>query len=179
MGQAEVPQGPFGEREMELWPYRESTIALVRRYARASVEVGRLPSLLGRDLFCSRVSSRTRRNFEDVVIFVADMERAIERLSTVDKNLLAMSIVEEYTITDIARLLGCNEKTVRRTLPNAIDELSQILLASGLMQELPQVTVGRRKCQEGKNYNLGVSISKEGENKLPGNVQIPPSDLVS
>src|SRR5271163_3919565 len=80
MGQAEVPQGPFGEREMELWPYRESTIALVRRYARASVEVGRLPSLLGRDLFCSRVSSRTRRNFEDVVIFVADMERAIERL---------------------------------------------------------------------------------------------------
>lgn len=129
----------FGEKEMEMWPYRSQTIALLRRYARSSVEVGRLPSLLGREFFRARVSSRTRRNFEDVVIFVADMERAIDRLSTIEKNLLAMSILEEYTVADVALLLGCNEKTVRRTIPDAVDQLSRILLAIGLLQELPRV----------------------------------------
>jgi len=79
MGQAEQPPSVlFGETEMELWPYRRRTVALLRRYARASVEVGRLPSLLGREFFRSRVTSYTMRNFEDVVIFVADMEQAIQ-----------------------------------------------------------------------------------------------------
>ena len=78
MGQAELPPSVlFGETDMELWPYRRRTVALLRRYARASVEVGRLPSLLGREFFRSRVTSYTMRNFEDVVIFVADMEKAI------------------------------------------------------------------------------------------------------
>src|SRR5208282_3106417 len=81
MGQAEPPPSVvFGETEMELWTYRRRTVALLRRYARASVEVGRLPSLLGREFFRSRVTSYTMRNFEDVVIFVADMERAIGKL---------------------------------------------------------------------------------------------------
>jgi hypothetical protein len=36
----------LGEMEMDLWPYRDRTVAILRRYARSSVEVGRLPSLL-------------------------------------------------------------------------------------------------------------------------------------
>jgi len=41
MGQAELPPSVlFGETEMDLWPYRRRTVALLRRYARASVEVG-------------------------------------------------------------------------------------------------------------------------------------------
>lgn len=35
----------------DLWLYRERTTALLRRYLRISIEVGRLPSLLGRELF--------------------------------------------------------------------------------------------------------------------------------
>ena len=38
MGQAEPPSVLFGETEMDLWPYRRRTVALLRRYARASVE---------------------------------------------------------------------------------------------------------------------------------------------
>jgi hypothetical protein len=57
MGQAELPPSVvFGETEMELWPYRRRTVALLRRYSRASIEVGRLPSLLGREFFRSRVT---------------------------------------------------------------------------------------------------------------------------
>jgi hypothetical protein len=46
------------------------------------------------------------RNFEDVVIFVTDMEQAIEKLDAVDKKLLAMNVLEEYTVPEVARLPG-------------------------------------------------------------------------
>ncbi len=180
MGQAELPPSVlFGETEMDLWPYRRRTVALLRRYARASVEVGRLPSLLGREFFRSRVTSYTMRNFEDVVIFVADMEQAIEKLNALDKKLLAMNVLEEYTIPEVARLLGYNQRMVERFLQDALDQLSRILLEGGLMEQLPTATRGRKTCQEGKNYNFDVSDSKEGENKYRKFVGTPPSDLIS
>ena len=36
-------------RDPDLWLYRERTLGMLRRYQRLSVEVGRLPSLLGRE----------------------------------------------------------------------------------------------------------------------------------
>jgi len=48
MGQAGLPPSVlYKETEIELSVYRGRTVALLRRYAKASVEVGRLPSLLG------------------------------------------------------------------------------------------------------------------------------------
>jgi hypothetical protein len=180
MGQAEPPPSVvFGETEMELWPYRRRTVALLRRYARASVEVGRLPSLLGREFFRSRVTSYTMRNFEDVVIFVADMERAIEKLSPFEKKLLAMNILEEYTVPEVARLLSCNQRMAERFLQDALDQLSRILLVGGLMEKLPSATRGSKTCQEGKSYNFDVSGSNDGENKFRKFVGTPPSDLIS
>ena len=151
MGEAEPlsPSVLFAETEMDLWPYRRRTAALLRRYARASVEVGRLPSLLGRELFRSRVTSYAMRNFEDVVIFVADMERAIDRLSAREKTLLAMNVLEEYTIPEVARLVGCTQRTVERSLQDALDQLSRILLAGGLMEELPVATRGDKNLSRG------------------------------
>lgn len=175
MGQAELPPSVlFGETEMELWPYRRRTVALLRRYARASVEVGRLPSLLGREFFRTRVTVYTMRNFEDVVIFVTDMEKAIEKLNSIEKKLLAMNVLEEYDISEVARLLGCTPRSVRRLLQNALDQLSRILLAGGLMEKLPLATRGRETCQEGKNYNFDVSNSNDGRNKLRKIVRLPP-----
>jgi hypothetical protein len=180
MGQAEPPPSVvFGETEMELWPYRRRTIALLRRYARSSVEVGRLPSLLGREFFRSRVTSYTMRNFEDVVIFVTDMEHAIEKLNALEKKLLAMYVLEEYTIPEVSRLLSSNQRMVERFVQDALDQLSRILLAGGLMEKLPMATRGRKSCQEGKNYNFEVSGSKEGENKFRKFVGTPPSNLIS
>jgi hypothetical protein len=146
MGQAELPPSVmFGETEMDLWPYRRRTVALLRRYARASVEVGRLPSLLGREFFRTRVTSYTMRNFEDVVIFVTDMEQAIEKLTAIEKKILAMNVLEEYSTDEVARLLGCTPRNVRRLLQDALDRLSRILLAGGLMEELPSPTRGVSK----------------------------------
>jgi hypothetical protein len=79
MGWDELPPSvPYAETEMELWPYRRRTVALLRRCAQASVEVGKIPAVLGREFFGTRVISCTMRSFEYVVIFVADMEKALE-----------------------------------------------------------------------------------------------------
>jgi hypothetical protein len=113
-------------------------------------------------------------NFEDVVIFVTDMERAIEKLGGVEKKLLAMNVIEEYDILEVARLLDCTPRNVRRRLQGALDELSRILLAGGLLEELPSVDGGRESCQEHKNWNFDVSNSKESENKSGKYVRLPP-----
>lgn len=143
MTQAELPPSVlFGETEVDLWPYRTRTVALLRRYARASVEVGRLPSLLGREYFRSRVTSYSMGSFEDVVIFVTDMERTIERLNDFYKKLVAMYVFEEYTVSEISRLLACCDRTVENLLHDAIDELSRGLLINGLLDRFPEATRG-------------------------------------
>jgi hypothetical protein len=175
MGEQELPPSVvFGETEMDLWPYRRRTVALLRRYALASVEVGRLPSLLGREFFRTRVTSYTMRNFEDVVIFVTDMEKAIEKLNALEKKILAMNVLEEYSTDEVARLLGCTPRNVRRLLQDALDQLSRILLASGLMEEVGSAAGGAKPCQEGKKHNFDASDSKEGENKFENYVRFPP-----
>ena len=176
MGQAELPPSVlYAKTEMELWPYRRRTVALLRRYAQASVEVGRIPSLLGREFFRTRVTSYTMRNFEDVVIFVTDMEKALEGLGGLEKKLLAMNILEEYTIPEVSRLLCCNQRAVERSLQNALDQLSEILLEGGLLEEVEIA----KSCQEGRNYKSGISGSKERKNKVGKFVGTPPSDLIS
>lgn len=66
--------------EMEFAPYRRQTIRLLHRYFRTSLEIGRLPGILGREFFRSRVSSRKACTFEDEVIFATDLDRCVARL---------------------------------------------------------------------------------------------------
>jgi len=142
-GQAELPPSVvFGETQLDLWPYRTRTVALLRRYARASVEIGRLPSLLGREFFRARVTSYSMKNFEDTVIFVTDMEHTIEELNGLEKKLIAMNVLEEYSIPEMARLLASSTRTIERLLQASIDQLSFILLERGLLERLPVVTRG-------------------------------------
>jgi len=136
--QAGVPSTTlYAETDSELWHYRAHTVALLRSYARASVEVGRLPALLGREFFRSRVTSYSKGSFEDVVIFVTDMEHTLEKLDGFERKLVAMNVIEEYSIPEMSRLLVCPQRTIERLLQGAIDELSRLLLAGGLLATLP------------------------------------------
>ena len=60
--------------------YRGRTMGLLRRYFRMSLDIGRLPSLLGREFFRARVASYHVLSFEDVVILVHEVERCLDRL---------------------------------------------------------------------------------------------------
>lgn len=125
----------------DLGPYRARTLALLRRYGQASVEVGRLPSLLGREFFRSRITSYSMMSFEDITIFVLDVETALDRLGALQRQLIAMSVLEEYSFPEVARLLGCPLRTVEREVPEALDRLSRSFLEGGLIRIMP---VGRR-----------------------------------
>src|SRR5690348_18207371 len=58
-----------------LWIYRQRTAGLLHRYLRLSLEVGRLPSVLGREFFGARFTGLRKVSFEDAVIFVHGLER--------------------------------------------------------------------------------------------------------
>ena len=47
--------------------YRKYTEAMLRRYVRMSMEAGKVPSLLGREMFRAKVTSYRVESFEDVV----------------------------------------------------------------------------------------------------------------
>ncbi len=132
------PQSPVlvAETQADLGWYRGRTIALLKRYSHASVEVGRLPSLLGRECFRSQLTSYSMRNFEDVIIFVHDMEQAVNRLPPFEKKLIAMHVLEEYTQGEIACKLGCTRRWIEFQIPEAIDSLTRILLEVGLIRFL-------------------------------------------
>lgn len=165
LSHAELPPAVlFAETQMDLWPYRGRTVALMKRYARSSVEVGRLPSLLGREFFRARVTSYSMTSFEDVVIFVHDMEQAIHRLGALEKRLLAMHVLEEYTQGEVARLLGCTRRWIEFRIPEAIDELTRILLENGLMNRMAQSEILPKTCQGGKNGVFSVNDSNDDEN---------------
>src|SRR5689334_4751638 len=81
----------------ELWLYRERTAALLRRYLQSSIEIGRLPSLLGRELFRSKVTAYHMSSFEDGVIFVHDVEQILEQLCDFWKQLISLIVFQDYT----------------------------------------------------------------------------------
>src|SRR4051794_11236567 len=105
----------------ELSAYHDRSIALLRRYFRMSLEIGRMPSVLGREVFRARVTSYRVHTFEDAVIFVHDVEKCLEQLEPFSRQLIARVILQDYSYEEAARLVGCGERTVYRLLPLALD----------------------------------------------------------
>jgi DNA-directed RNA polymerase specialized sigma24 family protein len=148
----------------DLWLYRERTLGILRRYQRLSVEVGRLPSLLGREFFRTRVTSYHAGTFEDAVIFVHDVGRGLEQLGEFEHKLIARIALQDYTQNEAARMLGCWRRTVGRRFPEALDRVTGIFLDSGLLIRLPASDVARAKnCQEGNGREISASASAQRE----------------
>jgi hypothetical protein len=169
-GQAEL-ELMEDSRQEESWEmervrniYRKRTVEMLRRYMRYSIETGRLPSLLGREFFRAKVTAYTVVTFEDRVIFVHDMERCLEKLDEFSRQLIARHILQEHDRWATARLLNCNEKTVRRLTPLAVDTLTEILLDVGLLERLD--TISENSCQGGEERENHVSSCEDGENKF-------------
>jgi hypothetical protein len=133
----------------DLRPYRDRTRVLLRRYFQMSIELGRLPSLVGREFFRSRVTSYCMHTFEDAVIFVHDTERCLERLDRFSQQLIARIVFQDYTLEETAALVGCGRRTVVRRYPRALDRLSELLLEAELLRPLP--------CQEGEDGGIPAS----------------------
>jgi DNA-directed RNA polymerase specialized sigma24 family protein len=123
---------PLSDSQPELDPelsiYRKHTIALLRRYLRLSIEVGRLPSLIGRECFRSHTSYVRPHTFEDAVHFVIDVEHCLEQLDPFSQQLIVRVVLQEYSEEEAASLLRCGLRTVERRLPDALDRVTEMLL---------------------------------------------------
>ena len=113
--------------------YRKHTEKMLRRYLYASMQVGRAPSILGDPIGRGWVSSRPVRTFEDAVIFVLDLERCLNQLGWLDRQMLSRIVLQEYTQVEAASLLGMSVRTVSYKFPLALDRLTEKLLEADLL----------------------------------------------
>ena len=151
----------------ELSFYRDRTMAILKRYARMSIEVGRLPSVLGRELFRGHVTGYQVGTFEDVVIFVHDVERCLAKLDAFSQQVVGKCILLDYSQMEVARMMHVGLRTIQRELPDALDQLTLLFLRAGIMREKSSRPRARKKpCQGGKRGDCLVSDCANGKNNF-------------
>jgi hypothetical protein len=122
--------------------YRKYTEAILRRYIRMQMEAGKVPSLLGQEMFRGKVTSYRVGNFDDAVIFVADVERCLHQLDSQHRELITRIALQEYTIGEAAELLGIPLRSIIRHYGAALDRLTRIFLDARMLEPL-------KSCQGG------------------------------
>ncbi|HEX6495378.1 MAG TPA: sigma factor-like helix-turn-helix DNA-binding protein [Acidobacteriaceae bacterium] len=114
--------------------YRKYTEGMLRRYMYRSMEIGKVPSLLGDFTFRGKSSNRKGYTFEDSLIFVHDVERCLARLNRLERELVGRIALQEYTLAETAALTGMSVRTVVRRYSEALDRLTQVFLRLELLQ---------------------------------------------
>jgi hypothetical protein len=125
---------PCQHQDQAMAAYRPYTRALLRRYFRVAVDIGRLPSILGGLCFRARVSSYKLQTFEDAVIFVHDVESVFDRIERPAMEIVAGVILLDYSLPEAALRLGITVQRAERRYAAALDSLSSVLLEVGLLR---------------------------------------------
>lgn len=149
-------KAPLPQPALEFSIYRGDCIALLRRYFCMSVEVGRLPSILGRECFITRTEDYHTHSFEDTVLFVIDVERCLDRLYLFDKELIACIILQEYSEDEAVKILHCSLRTIERRLPDALDFLTDTFLQNGMLNITGKVGRNRAdgECEPRRRHRV-------------------------
>lgn len=136
--------------------YRSYTEAMLRRYAVMRTESGRVPSMLGRELMRGKATHYRVHGFDDVVIFVHDVEQCLKELSEEQQKLVLRVSIQEYTFAEVAGMLTMSLRSVKRRYREAIDELTSVFLRKRLLER-----VASDPCQEGEVVVKLVSHTPE------------------
>jgi hypothetical protein len=127
-----------GQPKVELAFYR-----MLRRYLRLSMQAGRVPSLLGRELFQGNVTSYRLHSFEDAVIFCFDVEKRLGRLEVMDQQLIKRIALQQYTQGEAAGMLGLSLRNCIRQYGKALDRLTAMFLEAKMLEPLKSCQGGR------------------------------------
>ena len=127
----------------ELGFYRKYTEALLRRYMQMSMEAGRVPSMMGREVLCGKASSYKIHGFDDAVNFRIDVERCLRRLEPAERDVVRRVAMQEYTQGEAAALLGISLRTCVQRYGRALDRLTGILLEARLLEPFKALSSGR------------------------------------
>jgi hypothetical protein len=115
--------------------YRKRTEAVLRRYLRASLAVGRVPSVAEDITLRGRATSYRLKNFEDVVIFAIDVEKCLKGLEPQALQLVVKIALQEYMLMEVAEQLRLDVWKVSRSYGKALDRLTAEFLKKGLLDE--------------------------------------------
>jgi hypothetical protein len=116
--------------------YRKYTVALLARYIRMTMEAGRVPSQLGQEMECGNASSYRLDSFEDVVIFLHDVEHCLEKLDAGQQHLITRITLQGFTVGDVSAALSLDPRTVIRRHTRALDRLTRIFLDVDMLAPL-------------------------------------------
>lgn len=131
---------PFVEPEEidprpEMLCFRGQTLAIVRHYFELSCQLGRLPSLLGREFFRARVTHHSIPSFEDQVVFTRDVELSLAQLSDDHAEVLTLVGLYDFSVDEVAEMLHRSAFAIRRWFCEALDTLAEIFLRGGILSE--------------------------------------------
>ena len=132
--QALIAEGQPAPPKLEVAFYRKYTEAMLRRYLRVSMEVGRVPSLMGREMFRGHVSHYKADGFEDGVIFCVDVEHCIAKLRKDDQRIIKRITIQGYTQEEAAPILGLSLRTCIVRYGEALDRLTEVFLVGRLLE---------------------------------------------
>ena len=139
---AKGPGRALRRADPEMAFYRKYTEAMLRRYVRMSMEAGRVPSLLGQEMFRGKVTSYRVESFEDVVIFLHDVEHCLGKLDPEEQTMIRRMGLQEYTVEETAAAMRLNQRTVIRRYGMALDRLTDVFLRVRMLEPL-------KNCQGG------------------------------
>ena len=127
--------------------YRKYTERLLQRYVQMTMEAGRVPSMMGREVIGGRASSYRIHGFDDAVNFRLDVEKCLRLLDLQEREVVRRVAIQEYTQGEAAELMGVSLRTVVTRYGRALDRLTGILLRARLLDPV-------RACQAAARSRL-------------------------
>jgi DNA-directed RNA polymerase specialized sigma24 family protein len=92
-------------------------------------------------MFRGNVTSCRVEGFDDVVIFVHDVDRCLEKLEEEQRSLISRISLQQFTVGETATLMGLKPRTVVRRYGQAVDSLTRIFLGVQMLE--PQKMLSR------------------------------------
>jgi hypothetical protein len=151
----------------EMLCFRGQTMAIMRHFFEISSQIGRLPSLLGREFFRAKVSHHAIPSFEEQAVFVRDVELCLERLSDEHAEMITLLGLYDFSREEIAAMLHYSRTWVSMRAAEALDTLSEIFLLAGILRE---DRPDRRQCQVG-DQSVPVDMAAMWEKKACASVE--------
>ncbi|HVP49944.1 MAG TPA: hypothetical protein VMT56_01850 [Candidatus Bathyarchaeia archaeon] len=125
----------LGAQRADALFFRSQALAIVRHFFEIATQVGRLPSIMGREFFRAKVSHHRIPSFEEQAVFVHDVELALSRLNESDAEVIALVGLFQYSLTDVATMLGRSRSGVAARFADSLDHLAETFLEFGLLHE--------------------------------------------
>ena len=128
--------------------YRKHTVTLLRRYLQISMEIGRVPCVLGNTTFRGRVSHYRLRTFEYGLIFVLDVEKCLKQLDRLSRTVVGHVALEDHTPPEAAILTGESVRSIGRIYHEALDRLTRVFLTLRLLDaDVENLSRGRGEIE--------------------------------